>query len=48
VKKLQDAESVARIHFCNWFCDALNSGDISPSLTLFLQMRHRFPLKTCM
>jgi len=34
-KKLQDANSVARIHFCNCFCDALYSGDISPSLTFF-------------
>lgn len=35
VKKLQDSDSVVRIHFCNWFCDALYSGDISPSLTFF-------------
>jgi hypothetical protein len=35
VKKLQDADSVARIHFCNWFCGALYSGDISLSLTFF-------------
>lgn len=35
VKKLQDADSIARIHFCNCFCDALYNGDISPSLTFF-------------
>jgi len=35
VKKLQDVDSVAGIHFCNWFCDALYSGDISPPLTFF-------------
>jgi hypothetical protein len=35
VKKLQDADSVARTHFCNWFYEALYSGDISPSLTSF-------------
>lgn len=34
-KKLQDADYVVRIHFCNWFYDALYSGDISPSLTSF-------------
>jgi hypothetical protein len=45
-QKLQEADSVARIHFCNLFCDALYSGDISPSLT-FLQMRNGFS-QTCM
>lgn len=35
VKKLQDADSIARIHFCNSSCYALYSGDINPPLTFF-------------
>jgi hypothetical protein len=31
--KLQDADHVAQIWFCNWFCEALRSGDVGPLVT---------------
>jgi hypothetical protein len=46
VKKTPDADSVARTHFCNWFYDALYSGDIN-ALTFFTD-EAQIHLKTCM
>jgi hypothetical protein len=31
--KLQDADRAAQIRFCNWFCEALCSGDVGPLVT---------------
>jgi hypothetical protein len=34
-KKLQEADRVARVRFCNWFCEAVRFGEVGILLTYF-------------
>jgi hypothetical protein len=35
IKTLPEADHVARVRFCNWFCEAVFSFEIDPLLTYF-------------